>query len=590
MDTMRFSYICLLGALVLGGNCHSSQPEAPRPHILIAISDDQSWPHAGAYGSTFVETPAFDRVAGEGVLFTQAFSASPGCAPARAALVTGRYPWQNGPAGTHASVWPERLTPLSGHLEAAGYLTGYTGKGVGPFQWAMGGSLQDPAGPEYNEHVLDPPAPYLSPIDYSANFKAFLRKRAPGQPFCFWYGATEPHRPYASRAPYSRAQLDRVAVPAFLPDNDSVRGDLLAYAQEIAWFDRHLGDMLRALDAAGELDNTIVIVTSDNGMPFPGAKATCYEYGIHVPLAVRWGARVKPGQVIDALVSFVDVVPTILDLAGLPLPVSHPVAGRSLRGTLLGDTAHPAADRPVFAARERHGDARWQNLGYPQRALRTRDYLYIRNLRPERWPAGAPVQLLDQVRPAHGYLDMDWGWDWGGSNAYLVYHQRDSACAPFVAHALLPRPGEQLFAVGTDPACMQDLAADTAYAAQLASLRQAMDQYLRETGDPRVVGPDPDIFETYPRIGSRRSYPPPGWATDTAWLEALLPRIGQDSSAFRRPTRSGADFLEHGYWRLERRSYDWALYDLRTGGRENLSARCPQTLAQLRDWHKRYHP
>ncbi len=207
--------------------------ESKRPNILLAIADDWSWPHAGAYGCKFVKTPAFDRVAREGVLFTQAFCASPGCSPSRAALLTGRHTWELEHAGTHASSFSDKLVVYPDLLEEAGYFVGFTGKGWGPGNFQAGGRSRNPAGPAFSQIKLDPPLKGISGTDYAANFQAFLAKRPKGQPFCFWYGGQEPHRAYEKGAGLKAGKrAEDAEVPPFLPDTPEVRSDLLDYC---AW-------------------------------------------------------------------------------------------------------------------------------------------------------------------------------------------------------------------------------------------------------------------------------------------------------------------------------------------------------------------
>src|SRR5690606_32421156 len=235
-----------------------------RPNILFAISDDQSYPHASAYGSYWINTPAFDRIAKEGVLFTNAFSASPGCSPSRAALLTGRNTWQIEDAGTHASGFPTKYLVYPDILEKEGYFVGYTQKGWGPVNCKVSGRTRNPAGEIFNNHQLDPPTNGISRNNYDANFSDFLQNRPKGKPFCFWYGASEPHRVFEKGSGLKAGKkLEDVVVPSFLPDTEEVRSDLLDYAVEIEWFDHQLGKMLKLLEEAGELDNTIIVVTSD---------------------------------------------------------------------------------------------------------------------------------------------------------------------------------------------------------------------------------------------------------------------------------------------------------------------------------------
>ena len=489
---------------------------ADRPNILLAISDDQSWPYASAYGCRCVSTPAFDRVAREGILFNNAFGASPGCSPCRAALLTGRHDWQLEHAGTHASSFPLKYRTYPEILQEHGYFVGHTGKGWGPGNFKIDGRVDNPAGPAFSRIKAQPPHSGIKNTDYAANFAEFLKARPAGQPFCFWYGASEPHRAYEQGAGLKAGKkLEDAEVPPFLPDTPEVRSDILDYCVEIEWFDTHLGRMLQLLHDAGELDNTLVIVTSDNGMPFPRAKANCYEYGIHLPLAIRWGERVKGGRVVDDLVGFVDLTATILDAARSdPDAPGVRVAGRSLMKILDSDRSGivDPTRTAVFSARERHSSARYQNLGYPMRAMRTERYLYVRNFRPERWPAGAPQKYDDAARlgPLHGgYHDIDGG----PTLSFLTAHADNPQIGRFLHLAVDHRPAVEVFDIKSDPGCLHNLAGRPEFAHTEAALRDQLETYLRETGDPRVVNRDGgDVFETYPRFSPQRSFPEPEWA------------------------------------------------------------------------------
>src|SRR5690606_32987578 len=235
-----------------------------------------------------------------------------------------------------------------------------------------------------------------------------------GKPFCFWYGASEPHRVFEKGSGLKAGKkLEDVVVPSFLPDTEEVRSDLLDYAVEIEWFDQQLGKMLEVLEEVGELDNTIIVVTSDNGMAFPRAKANLYEFGHHVPLALRWGDKVPGNRTVEDVVSLIDLFPTYLDALGLDFTSNdYPIKGKSLMNILLSDKEGivDKSRNGIYAARERHSSSRWNNLTYPQRSLRTDQYLYIRNFRPERWPAGAPQKFeedgtLGEIHRA--YHDID---------------------------------------------------------------------------------------------------------------------------------------------------------------------------------------
>ena len=459
-----------------------------------------------------VRTPAFDRLAKMGVRFSNCMAGSPGCSPSRAVLLTGLNHWQIEQAGTHASSFPTNYVTYPDLLERAGYFVGFTGKGWGPGNFGSSGRKRNPAGPGFAGKKLTPPHGGLSSADYAGNFAEFLAARPKGQPFCFWYGAQEPHRVYEKGSGLKAGKkLEDAEVPPFLPDTPEVRRDLLDYALEIEWHDQHLGRMLDLLEAAGELENTLIFVTADNGMPFPRAKANLFEYGIHTPLVVAWPQCARGGRVVDDVVGFVDLTATILEAAG----VAHPArdgrlapVGRSLMSLLQskGQGVVEPDRRMVFSGRERHSSSRPNNLGYPARALRTQQFLYIRNFAPERWPAGDPRQFdaPGQLGIMHeAYCDIDGG----PTLTFLVANHADAAIGKFLQLAVEKRAREQLFDIRKDPACLDDLAAKSEFAPDLKQLREAMDHYLTDTGDPRM-GPNPEIWETYPRYSPIRSFPP----------------------------------------------------------------------------------
>jgi uncharacterized sulfatase len=518
--------IILLFALALGFTaCDRSTGRAEkwkgsRPNILIAISDDQSFPHCGAYGTEWLKTPAFDRIADQGILFMNCIAPSPGCAPSRSSMLLGRYPWQNEQAGQHQEEYPLKFVTFPDILEKSGYHIGFTGKGCAPFNWKKSGRTRNPAGPAYNDirygdnATGGPPASGINRINYAENFKAFFREKESDQPFFFWYGATEPHRVYEFGSGIRLGkQTSEAAVPDFLPDTDTIRNDLLDYAVEIEWFDRHLQRILEYLESQGELENTLVIVTSDNGMPFPRAKANAYEYGIHLPLAMAWPAAITPGRVVEDPVSFVDFAPTILELAGDGLEQGMlPISGRSLLHILASaNSGVVEEDRTaVFSSRERHSSSRWMNLGYPQRAIRTGNFLYILNMRPERWPAGAPLRLDENGHPEAGvaYHDIDWS----PSLQFMYDHRKDDATRSLFQKATAIRPGRELYDIRKDPYCLVNLAEDDNYLEIREDLHEKLEAFLVETEDPRLVGANPDIFETYKRYAHIRTFPKPEWA------------------------------------------------------------------------------
>jgi arylsulfatase A-like enzyme len=461
-----------------------------RPNILFAIADDAS--HFGAYGHRFVRTPHIDRVAAEGVRFDFAFTPLPKCSPSRASILTGRYPWQNEEACDHYGVFPAKFKVYPDLLEAAGYHVGFTGKGWGPGDFARGGFTRNPAGTAYNQAKLKPPTNGISNIDYAANFKAFLGKRANrGQPFCFWYGGHEPHRPYEFGSGVAKGgkKLDDAVVPPYLPDTSEVRNDLLDYALEIEWFDAQLGRMIKLLENAGELDNTLIVVTSDNGMPFPRVKGHIFEDACHLPLVMRWpGCGVKGGRVIEDFVSFVDFAPTFLEAAGLE-PLAE-ISGRSMM-PLLRSPAAGVIDRTrdhVVLGRERTDVGRPGNVGYPVRAIRTRDFLYSHNFAPDRWPCGDPET---------GFQDTD-----DGPSKTAVLKLKEEGEDKFFNLAMAKRPAEELYDLRKDPHAIENVADRAELAEIKAQLWQQLQRELTAQEDPRILGKG-DVFDRYEYVGNK---------------------------------------------------------------------------------------
>ncbi len=490
-----------------------------RPNILFAISDDQSGQHTSMAGYPAIQTPNFDRVANNGIYFTQAFTASPGCSPSRAAILTGRYCWQLEHAGTHGSSFPKKYEVYPDILEGAGYTVGFTGKGWGPGNFTDSGRTRNPAGPAWQDRKMKVPTG-ISNTDYASNFEDFLNALDDDKPFCFWYGAKEPHRVFKDGLGLEKGKkLEDVIVPSFLPDSPKVRSDILDYCAEIEWFDDHLGRMLTMLEERGELENTIVIVTSDNGMAFPRAKANMYEYGINLPLAISWGAKIPGGRVIDDLISFTDFAPTLLDAAGVKHPSltcdAPPMVGKSLlpmlTSTKEGITMPERTG--VYSARERHSSSRYKTLGYPQRGLRTHQYLYVRNFHPERWPAGTPQKMgvggypKDEtvLGPMHGgYHDIDAC----PTLDFMIDEVDNPMYKQFLPWSVDKRPAEELYDIKNDPGCLNNLAKSPEFQDVRKRLSADMTDFLTQTGDPRLVG-DGEIFETYKRYGKHRKFPRP---------------------------------------------------------------------------------
>lgn len=495
LPALLLASLAAVGFLSEARAAQGQGPAPARPNIVFIIFDDWGWNHAGAYGCTWVKTPNFDRIAREGVLFKNAFTSNPKCSPCRASILTGRNTWQLEEASCHNGIFPRKFAVYPELLEQAGYSVGLTGKGWGPGDFRSTGFTRNPAGPGFDEHTTKPPASGISRNDYSRNFQAFLKQRPAGRSFCFWMGFHEPHRDYelGSGERAGKSPVD-VRVPAYLPDLAVVRNDLLDYAVEVEYADAHIGQVLKHLEEAGELDRTLIVVTSDHGMPFPRVKGQIFEDGFHLPLAMRWGQGIKPGRVVEDFINVRDLAPTYLELAGLK---PHPqITGRSLAELLRSEGSGwvDPGRNVMLAGKERHDLGRPYDWGYPVRAIRTAEYLYIHNYFPDRWPAGNPET------------------DFGNCDPSPTKELLKAIGGEFYEMALGKRPPDALYRLADDPDCVRNLAHDPFYAPVMDQLRNRMLTMLRAEGDPRALGQGA-IFETYKYVAGR------GKGYDT-WLKA----------------------------------------------------------------------
>ncbi|MDB6057593.1 MAG: betC 6 [Verrucomicrobiales bacterium] len=444
-----------------------AEQAAPRPNILYCLADDWSYPHAGVYGDKVIHTPNFDRVAREGALFSHAFSAAPSCTPSRAAMLTGRPIHQLREGSNLYGFLPKEFAVYPNILERDGYVVGFTGKGWAPGNFQAGDRTRNPAGPNFK------------------SFEGFLKTVPKDKPFCFWFGSHYPHRPYKKGQGLAAGmKLEDVKVPPFWPDTKETRSDILDYYEAAQQFDRQLGECLKLLEEHGFATNTVVVVSGDNGWPFPRGKANLHDAGTRQPLAVRWPGIVKPGTTIDAFVNLYDIAPTFVDIAGI-----HPFAymtGQSWVPLLKGQT-QPGRNT-VFLERERHANARKGDLSYPARAVRNDDYLYIHNLRPDRWPAGDPERYVS-VGP---FGDCD-----DGPTKHEII---DTKKQPFFQWDFAKRPADELYDLHKDPNQLTNVADRAEYAAAKKEMREKLDSWLMRTGDPRMSHDD-DHLDKYEYFG-----------------------------------------------------------------------------------------
>ena len=472
--------IILATAAVVAVAAPGRAAEPVRPNVLFCIADDAS-PHFGAYGCTWAKTPNIDRVAAAGVVFDNAYTPTAKCAPSRAALMTGRYPWQLEAAANHQPYFPAKFKAFTEALAEAGVYAGSAGKVWGPGSattadgkvrtWGMahagGGAKGGPPG---------------------ARFKQFLAARPKDKPFFYWYGSSNPHRAYKPDAGLAAGKkpsdVDRV--PAIWPDTDVVRRDMLDYATEVEAFDAEVGSLLKALEESGAAANTVVIVASDHGMPFPRVKGHNYDAANRIPLVVSGPKEVvAPGRRVADFVSFVDVAPTLLELYGVDGGKAGmaPVAGASFADLLRGESAR---DRPfVITGRERN-DAYARpgteaGLGYPVRAIREGNFLYVHNFAPDRWPCGDPELGLKDT-------------DAGPTKKLIEDRSREDK---FWQLCFGKRPAEELFDLAKDTDCVTNLAAEPAHRDRAVAMKERLFAQLRLQNDPRVLGKG-DVFDNYP--------------------------------------------------------------------------------------------
>jgi len=446
-----------------------------RPNILFFIGDNWAWPHAGILGDSVAKTPVFDRIAREGVLFNHTFCPVPSCSPTRSSLLTGRAAHQLEDAASLWSAFPTKHKVFTDLLRAAGYEVGFSGKGWSPGRYLEFGWKENPAGKQFK------------------NFAEFMAQRDTSKPFFFWSGNVDTalHKWRDDQEGKSGGDAKAVKVPPEFPDSEAVRHSLLGYYGGVSRMDVDAGQCVAELEQRKLLDQTVVIYTSDNGWQMPRGLANCYDSGTRVPLAIRWGGNLKAGRRADEFVSLTDFAPTFLELAGVKPPVE--MTGRSFVDVLLGK-ASAVARGHVFIERERHANVRHGDLSYPIRGIRTKDFLYLWNLRPDRWPAGDPKAY---------YAVGDYGdVDDSRAKEFILANASKPDMKNFFDLNFGKRPGEELFDLRKDPHQLSNVAGRADYVAAQKELRARVEKWMRDTADPRV-DPVNDAWDKYPYFGGR---------------------------------------------------------------------------------------
>ena len=451
---MRAAALAALAMLVT----MAAQPPAPgRPNILWISNEDMS-PRLGAYGDAVARTPVLDRLAKESVRFTNAYTTAPVCAPSRAAIITGMY--QTSIGAQHMRTTEDRVPELPGpylavppfyvkafpeYLRAAGYYT--TNRTKTDYQFGVPFTIWDESSRTAHwRNRADKSRPFFSVFNIEVTHESQIFPSSParaGKPL-----VTSP---------------DTLAVPPYYPDTPLVRQELARMYDNIADMDAQVGAILKQLEEDGLADNTIVFYWSDHGDGVPRAKRSLYDSGLRVPLMIRWpktlGAPPTPGSVRDDLVSFIDLAPTVLALAGVEIP-AH-LQGR----VLLGPSAAPAPDY-VFAARDR------MDLEYDMmRSARDGQFLYIRNFAPELPYAGHIIYRNQSA------IMQEW----------FRLHAERKLTGPAALWMRTSRPAEELYDTKADPHQIRDLSSDPAHRRRLERMRQTVSDWMARTQDQGLI-------------------------------------------------------------------------------------------------------
>lgn len=508
---------------------------ADRPNILFCFADD--W---GRYAHCYQEvdgkpsinsllkTPVIDKVAREGVLFKNAFVNAPSCTPCRSSLLSGRYFFQTGRGAVLVpAVWDPAIPSYPLMLRDAGYHIGKMYKVWGPGEphdAPYGGQTYayEAAGAGMNgfSKMVMAAVGRGKSVEESknavyqqvlTNFRTFLDKRPAGAPFCFWYGPRNTHRKWAKGSGKAIWGIEpdslKGLLPKFMADVPEIREDFADYMGEIQAWDTSIGMMLEELEKRGELQNTLVVISGDHGMPgMPGGKCNLYDFGVGVPLVAK-GPGIKSGRIVDDFVNMMDMAPTFLEAGGVKK--AEGMTAKSFMNVLTSaKSGQIDPERTwVVTGRERHAQA----LPYPQRALRTKDFLYVRNFMPDRWPMGEPRFTSRADLPTREALEQNTvvaftDMDSSPTKSWLVYQFDVPEWQWHYAYAFGKRPGEELYDLRKDGDQTKNLAADPAYASQRKAMADQLMAVLMKEKDPRVTQ-DPVPYEYSPFTGKKYMAP-----------------------------------------------------------------------------------
>ncbi|WP_245957617.1 sulfatase [Niabella yanshanensis] len=436
--------------------------------MIIFLADDLNQQDIGAYGNREVKTPYMDQLAREGMRFTNAYAASSMCTPSRSAMFTGLYPFRNGAQMNHFTV-RAGIKSLPHYLQQQGYRVIISGKihmaPLNNFPFEHIGKEFGQYSPVENR--LDRKKETVQAIEQHFN-------RDPEQPICLVVAPWVPHVPWFPNRDFNPSQLK---LPGYLADTKETRQALAAYYQSIGEADKMLGEVMQALDRSGQSQNTMFMFLADQGAQFPGAKWTVYDQGIRVPLLVRWPGHIKKCTTSDALISLVDLTPTLIDIAGGR--ERKELDGRSFKQVLTGKTTK---HNPYIFAETSMEPHFWYNYT-PARSVVTADgFHYIRNYHP----GLRFITHIDQVERNEFYFDS---W---------MAKARTDAKAKFLLDRYSYRPPEELFNLNNDRLSFNNLAANAAFDQKLKELSATLDQELKRQGETEAMireGTLPQFFD-----------------------------------------------------------------------------------------------
>lgn len=471
------SYISALGQI--------TQDEYP--NIVFCLADDWGWPHAGAYGDSIIKTPNFDRIAKEGMLFNHTYVTSPSCTPSRNSFITGKFPWELESGANLWSTLPEKNQSFIHLLADNGYITGRTNAKT----W----------GPGNLDNWIAHHGSHPGNSGYES-FKEFLDKTgAKENPFFFWLGTSDPHRPYKNGIGKENGiDISKVHLFKHFPKSEIIQNDVADYYYEVQRWDSLVGSVIFLLEQYGILDNTIIIMTGDHGMPFPRCKGNLYDSGVRVPFAIRWGKEVNSGRSIDDFISFSDIAPTLLEIAGIEIPLD--MSGSSFIDIIKSKQSgiiNPEGRSDIVFGRERHVPAQEKpNMdGYPSRGYRNEEFLYVRNYKPDYWPAGTG-NLGYTNYPNQRYADCDGG----PTKDYIIKnYNKDSLHLQAFQLSFAKRPEEELYDLKNDPDQLNNVASNPDYTEVLEIMRMKLQAKLISFNDPRAQDFNYQGFYHFPYLG-----------------------------------------------------------------------------------------